>query len=67
MVSERSRLPAKITGPGGGAFGLITDKLKAKAQDKAFQLAGHVYPPFWQSPLIMRSRVFFLTGWPLST
>ncbi len=25
MVSERSGLPAEITGPGGGAFGLITD------------------------------------------
>jgi hypothetical protein len=44
MVSERSRLPAKITGPGGGAFGLITDKLKAKAQSKATQLAGHGLP-----------------------
>ena len=39
MVSARSHLPAKITGPGGGAFGLITEKLKAKAQNKAPQLA----------------------------
>jgi hypothetical protein len=67
MVEERSRLPAKITGPGGGAFGLITDKLKAKAQSKASQLAGHGLPTVLQSPLIMRLRVFFLTGWPLST
>jgi hypothetical protein len=44
MVSERSRLPAKITGRGVGAFGLITDKLKAKAQNKASQLAGHGLP-----------------------
>lgn len=44
MVSERSGLPAKITGRGGGAYALITDKLKAKAQSKASQLAGHGLP-----------------------
>jgi hypothetical protein len=44
MVSERSRLPAEITGPGGGPFALITEKLKAKAQSKAAQLAGHDMP-----------------------
>jgi hypothetical protein len=44
MVSERSGLPAEITGPGGGAFALITEKLKAKAQSKASQLAGHGLP-----------------------
>ena len=40
MVSERSGLPAQITGPGGGAFALITDRLKAKAQSKTPQLGG---------------------------
>jgi hypothetical protein len=40
MVSERSRLPAKITGPGGGAFGLITDKLKAKAHEQGISACG---------------------------
>lgn len=44
MVSERSGLPAEITGRGGGAFALITEKLKAKAQSKAAQLAGHGMP-----------------------
>ena len=41
---ERSGLPAEITGRGGGAFALITEKLKAKAQSKAAQLAGHGMP-----------------------
>jgi hypothetical protein len=40
MVSERSGLQAQITGPGGGAFAFITDKLKAKAQSKAFPARG---------------------------
>lgn len=44
MVTERSGRPAEITGPGGRAFALITDKLKAKAQSKAPQLAGHGLP-----------------------
>jgi hypothetical protein len=44
MVSERSGLRAEITGPGGSAFALITEKLKAKAQSKAAQLAGHGMP-----------------------
>jgi hypothetical protein len=44
MVSERSGLPDQITSPGGGAFAFITDKLKAKAQRKASQLAGHGLP-----------------------
>ena len=43
-VSERSGLPAEITGHDGGAFALITEKLKAKAKDKARQLAGHGIP-----------------------
>lgn len=43
-VAERFGLPSSITGPGGGAFGLITDKLKFKAQQKATQLAGHSVP-----------------------
>lgn len=44
MISERSGLPAEITGPGGSSFALITEKLKAKAQSKAPQLAGHGMP-----------------------
>jgi hypothetical protein len=44
MVSERSGLPAQSTGPGGGAFALITDKLKAKTQSKASQIAGNGLP-----------------------
>jgi hypothetical protein len=44
MVSERSGLPTEITGPGGRAFALITEKLKAKAKSKASQLAGHGVP-----------------------
>jgi hypothetical protein len=44
MVAERSGLAAEITGAGGGAFGLITDKLKAKAQSKAKQLSGRGMP-----------------------
>jgi hypothetical protein len=44
MVSERSGLSADITGSGGGAFALITEKLKAKAQSKATQLSGHGMP-----------------------
>jgi hypothetical protein len=43
-VSERSGLPVEVTGSGGGAFALITDKLKAKAKSKATQLAGHGLP-----------------------
>jgi len=43
-VSERSGLPAEITGPGGGAFSLITEKLKDKARSKASQLGGRGVP-----------------------
>lgn len=43
-VSNRSGLPTEITSSGGMAFGLITDKLKAKAKSKARQLAGHSLP-----------------------
>jgi hypothetical protein len=44
MVAKRSGLPTQITGPGGGAYGLITEKLKAKAREKAGQLSGHGLP-----------------------
>ena len=44
MVSERSGLPTQITGSGGGAFALMTKKLKTKAKSKAVQLAGHKVP-----------------------
>ena len=44
MISERSGLPVEITGSGGRAFALITEKLKAKAQTKAAQLANHGMP-----------------------
>lgn len=44
MVAERSGLAAEITGAGGKAFALITEKLKAKAQGKAKQLSGQGTP-----------------------
>lgn len=44
MVAERSGLAADITGAGGGAFALITEKLRAKAQSKAKQLSGQALP-----------------------
>lgn len=44
MVAERSGLAAEITGAGGGAFALITEKLKAKVQGKAKQLSGQGMP-----------------------
>jgi hypothetical protein len=44
VVSEESGLPAEITGPGGGAFGLITNKLQAKVKAKASQLGGQSFP-----------------------
>jgi hypothetical protein len=43
-VSKKSGLPLKITGRGGGAFGLITDKLLSEAKNKATQLGGHSLP-----------------------
>lgn len=43
-VSERSALPLSITGNGGQAFGLITDKLCSAAQSKASQLGGRGMP-----------------------
>lgn len=44
MLSKRSHLPAQVAGAGGGAYALITDKLKATAQSKARQLSGHGIP-----------------------
>ena len=44
MVEGRSGLPAEMRGAGGGAFALITEKLKAKAQGKAKQLSGKGMP-----------------------
>lgn len=43
-VSEKSRLPLKTTGRGGGAFSLITDKLRQVASNKAKQLGGRSLP-----------------------
>ncbi|MFZ1009909.1 MAG: hypothetical protein WAN65_23935 [Candidatus Sulfotelmatobacter sp.] len=43
-VSKKSSLPLKITGRGGGAFSLITDKLRQEATNKARQLGGHSLP-----------------------
>lgn len=43
-VSKKSDLPLKITGGGGGAFGLITEKLLSAAKNKAAQLGGHSLP-----------------------
>jgi hypothetical protein len=44
VVAKRSGLPATITGPGGGAFGLITDRLFSEAKNKAPQLGRHPLP-----------------------
>lgn len=44
MVTERSRLPDGTTKAFGGSFGLITEKLKAKAKSKATQLGGQPLP-----------------------
>jgi hypothetical protein len=43
-VSKKSHLPLNITGRGGGAFGLITDKLRQEASNKAKQLGGRSLP-----------------------
>jgi hypothetical protein len=43
-ISERSGLPPEIIGSGGSSFALITEKLKAKAQSKASQLAERGIP-----------------------
>src|SRR5271166_1381921 len=43
-VSKKSHLPLKITGRGGGAFSLITDKLRQEASNKAKQLGGGSLP-----------------------
>ena len=44
VVAKRSGLPATISGPGGGAFGLITDRLLSEAKNKAPQLGRHPLP-----------------------
>jgi hypothetical protein len=44
MVSKRSGLPSSITRHGGGAFGLITDRLLSEAKNKAPQLGLHHLP-----------------------
>ena len=43
-VSKKSGLPLQMTGAGGGAFGLITDKLLSQAKSKARQLGNHGLP-----------------------
>jgi hypothetical protein len=43
-VSKKSALPLKMTGAGGGAYGLITEKLLSAAKNKATQLGGHSLP-----------------------
>jgi hypothetical protein len=43
-VSSKSNLPQKLTGAGSGAYGLITDKLRAVVGSKAKQLANHGLP-----------------------
>ena len=43
-LSKKSGLPLSVTGEGGGAFGLITDKLLSEAKNKAPQLGGHSLP-----------------------
>ena len=44
LVTKRSGLPATITGPGGGAFGQITDRLLSEAKNKAPQLGRYPLP-----------------------
>ncbi len=44
VVSKRSGLPASISGPGGGAFGQITDRLLSEAKNKAPQLGRYPLP-----------------------
>jgi hypothetical protein len=44
MVAKRSGLPMEITGSGGSSYAQITEKLKAKAQDKGRQLSGQGMP-----------------------
>lgn len=43
-VSKKSGLPLKMDGAGGGAYGLITEKLLSAAKNKAGQLGGHGLP-----------------------
>jgi hypothetical protein len=43
-VSKKSGLPLRIDGAGGGAYGLITEKLLSAAKNKADQLGGHDSP-----------------------
>jgi hypothetical protein len=43
-VSNRSKLPLELNGPGGQAFRLITEKLCSAAQSKAAQLGGRGMP-----------------------
>jgi hypothetical protein len=43
-ASKKSGLPLKMTGAGGGAYGLITEKLLSAAKNKAAQLGGHNLP-----------------------
>lgn len=43
-VSTRSRLPLRVEGPGGRAYGLITEKLFSVVQSKATQLDGYGLP-----------------------
>jgi hypothetical protein len=43
-VSKRTKLPLKIEGPGGGAYGLITEKLFSVVQSKAAQLGDYDQP-----------------------
>jgi hypothetical protein len=43
-VARKSSLPNEIHGLSGGAFSLVTEKLKSKAKDKAKQLAGKTIP-----------------------
>jgi hypothetical protein len=55
VVSKRSRLPATITGPGGGAFGQITDRLLSEAKNKA--PAARAPPPARCSCNCLRPRL----------
>jgi len=43
-LSEKSTLPLKIEGPGGQAYGLVTQKLRSTVKGKASQLGGQADP-----------------------
>jgi hypothetical protein len=43
-LSARTKLPLRIEGPGGGAYGMITEKLFSVVKTKAAQLGNYAQP-----------------------